>query len=70
MVKALIVAAALLLASCATTGTPPGDPRQIWCDHNSPRRHASAIIDAMPRTEMDEMNRHNALGERWCGWRP
>lgn len=68
MGKAAILIVALALAGCVTKQAPlPSDTRSIWCDHNSPRR------DAKPdtaRAELDEINKHNALGEKWCGWRP
>lgn len=70
MEKALILIAAILLAGCGHISQPVEDPRQIWCDHNSPRRHTPAVIEAMSRAELDETNAHNAKGEKWCGWRP
>lgn len=65
MGKALILA--LLLTGCSATGSPVSDPRQVWCDHNSPRRDAT---ETTPRSELDEINRHNAQGVAWCGWEP
>jgi len=56
----------LLLAGCASTASPD-NPRQIWCDHNQPRRDATATT---PRPEIDRINTHNRLGTAWCGWRP
>lgn len=68
MGKALILIAVLALAGCVTrTGPLPSDPRSIWCDHNSPRRDAKPDT---PRAELDDINKHNALGEKWCGWEP
>lgn len=64
MVKALILAA-LLLGGCVSTSIT--DPRQIWCDHSSPRRDATPET---PRAELDEINAHNAKGMLWCGWKP
>lgn len=66
MVKALILAIALL-ASCRPDMPPPSDPRAIWCATNEPRRD---YHDAMPRAEVDKLNRHNSLGVKWCGWKP
>lgn len=43
------------------------NPRAVWCKHNHPRRDATA--DTL-RTELDEINGHNAKGARWCGWKP
>ena len=65
MGKALILA--LLLAGCTTTGRPIENPRQVWCDHNQPRRDAT---ETTPRAEIDEINTHNARGALWCGWKP
>lgn len=63
MGKAALILA-LLLAGCVTP-SPVGDPRQVWCDHNSPRRDAT---ETRPRAELDEINSHNAKGVLWCGW--
>ncbi|RWN51929.1 hypothetical protein [Mesorhizobium sp.] len=59
----------LALAGCATTA-PIGNPREVWCDHNQPRRPSLAVVQAMSRPELDEMNSFNAQGAMWCGWRP
>lgn len=69
MVKALILAAALASAGCVAKrdGPLPSDPRSIWCEHNSPRRDAGAET---PRAGLNEINKHNAIGEKWCGWKP
>ncbi len=69
MGKALIIIAALALTGCVSrSGGPlPSDPRSIWCDHNSPRRDATPET---PRRVLDEINKHNALGAEWCGWKP
>ena len=66
MVKALILTI-VLLAGCNTTPAPVEDPRQVWCDHNQPRRDAT---EETPRAELDEINTHNAQGVIWCGWEP
>jgi hypothetical protein len=65
MGKALILI--LVLAGCATPRGPVENPRQVWCDHNSLRRDATAET---PRPELDEINAHNAKGALWCGWQP
>lgn len=69
MVKALMLLAAVALSGCGTkpAGLQPTNPRSIWCDHNSPRRDATPET---PRRVLDEINQHNALGEKWCGWKP
>jgi hypothetical protein len=60
-----------LIALSVTTGCSVtakiDDPRQIWCDHNQPRRDATADT---PRAELDDINSHNAKGALWCGWVP
>lgn len=61
------VAIALLLALAGCTTTPVENPREIWCDHNEPRRDATMET---PRAELDRINAHNAKGELWCGWKP
>lgn len=53
-------------AGCTTT-TRIENPREVWCDHNRPRRDAVAET---ARAELDEINGHNAKGTRWCGWEP
>lgn len=67
MVKVMILA--LVLAGCVSRQPEqrPFDPRSVWCEHNSPRRDAR--IDT-PRPELNEINKHNALGAEWCGWKP
>lgn len=67
MGKALILC--LVLAGC-TTMPSVDNPRQVWCDHNQPRRPSPAVVDAMTRPELDEVNAYNGKGARWCGWRP
>jgi hypothetical protein len=64
MVKALILS--LFLAGCAAVPRPVDNPRGVWCDHNQPRRDATADT---PRGELDEINTHNAQGVQWCGWK-
>ncbi|QAZ46158.1 hypothetical protein C1M53_27750 [Mesorhizobium sp. Pch-S] len=58
-----------LTAACSVRdkGPLPSDPRSIWCDHNSPRRDARSDT---PRSELDEINKHNFQGAKWCGWKP
>jgi xanthine/CO dehydrogenase XdhC/CoxF family maturation factor len=58
-----------VLAACATA-TPVDDPRKVWCDSNRPTRPSAAVFAVMTRPELDDMNRHNALGAQWCGWKP
>lgn len=68
MVKAALIACCLAVAGCATVpAAAPNDPRQIWCDHNLPRRDATATT---PRAELDDINAHNRKGVLWCRWRP
>lgn len=55
------------IVACTTTPPPVDNPRQVWCDHNSPRRDATPET---PRAEIDEINAHNLRGVRWCGWSP
>ncbi|RWK28666.1 hypothetical protein [Mesorhizobium sp.] len=57
----------LLLAGCATPVSPA---RQVWCDHNQPRRASAVVVAAMTRPELDEMNAYNGKGAGWCGWKP
>ena len=70
MGKALTLFAVLLLAGCSHVKAPVEDPRGIWCEHNQPRRATPAVIDAMSRPELDEMNAYNRQGVAWCGWKP
>ncbi|MET3577680.1 outer membrane biogenesis lipoprotein LolB [Mesorhizobium robiniae] len=67
MGKALIVC--LLLAGC-TTPASIGNPRQVWCDHNQPRRPSAAVVAAMTRPELNEVNAYNGKGAKWCRWKP
>lgn len=69
MGKARIVPVFLLLSACVTTA-PVGDPRKVWCDNNKPRRPSLAVVQAMTRAELDDMNSFNAKGVDWCGWKP
>ncbi|MER9270461.1 hypothetical protein [Mesorhizobium sp. M0643] len=66
MGKALMLCVAL--AGC-TTLPPVSNPRQVWCDHNEARRRSLAVLAAMSRPELDEMNSFNAQGAKWCGWK-
>jgi len=65
-IKALILSLAIL-AGCTTVPAPIDNPRQVWCDTNSPRRDATADTS---RAELDEINSHNRKGEKWCNWKP
>lgn len=65
MGKALILSLAIL-AGCTTVPAPVENPRQVWCDTNSPRRDANAET---PRSVIDEINSHNRKGSLWCGWK-
>lgn len=67
MGKALILC--LALAGCVTSA-PVDNPRQVWCDHNQPRRPSQAVFEVMTRAELDAMNIHNGKGAAWCGWKP
>ncbi len=67
--KAMILAAALMLAACATPGPAPiADPRAVWCEQNDPGRRTEAQILQMSRAEVDKLNAYNDKGELWCGW--
>lgn len=66
MGKALILAT-LFLAGCNMSRAPIDDPKQFWCDTNTPRRDAT---ETTPRWELDEINAHNRKGAAWCGWKP
>lgn len=60
----------LLLAACTAAPPAPTDPKQVWCDQNAPRRPSVAVVTAMTRAELDEINAYNARGAAWCGWTP
>lgn len=64
--RALCIFCILGVAAC-TTPARVENPRQIWCESNSPRRDATVET---PRAELDEINAHNARGSLWCDWRP
>lgn len=59
---------ALALTACTTTG-PINDPRAVWCENNSPRRPSVAVVAAMTRAELDDLNAFNRKGVAWCGWK-
>lgn len=63
-IKALILTLAIL-AGCTTVPAPVENPRQVWCDTNSPRRDATPQT---PRAVIDQINAHNAKGVLWCKW--
>lgn len=66
-----IIALCLVLAGCQTFPAPPIDnPRQVWCDHNKPRRPSKAVVKAMSRPELNDLIAFNTKGAKWCGWRP
>jgi hypothetical protein len=67
MVKSLILIAAFGIMTACTSipAYQSSDPREIWCDHNQPRRDATPVT---PRAELDRINAHNRKGARWCGW--
>ena len=66
MVKTALILC-LLLNGCTTMPAPVDDPRQVWCDQNSPRRDA---MPETPRAELDDINAHYRMGVLWCRWRP
>jgi hypothetical protein len=61
------IALAIFLSACTHVSAPLENPRQVWCDHNTPRRDAR---QDSPRKEIDEINTHNRRGALWCGWKP
>lgn len=63
MVKALTLAAVLMLAACQTSA---GD----WCDIARPIRLSQEVIDAMSDSEVAAALAHNRKGEAMCGWKP
>lgn len=65
--QVILIALIGIIAGCAAIPNYNPDPRQIWCDTNSPRRDAT---ETTPRAEIDDINAHNRKGELWCGWRP
>lgn len=58
-----------IVAGCSVTAKTD-NPRQVWCDNNKPIRPSAAVFAVMTRPELDDMNQHNALGVKWCGWKP
>lgn len=66
----MLIALASMLAGCVTAPAPVADPRQVWCDHNEPRRTTAAVRQAMTRAELEELVTFNRKGAEWCGWRP
>lgn len=66
----VIVLLVTLLAGCVTTPAPVADPKQVWCDHNEPRRTTAASRQAMTRAELEELVTFNRQGADWCGWSP
>lgn len=67
MAQILTLFALLTCAACTTTRMPVENPRQVWCDHNQPRRDAT---EQTPRAELNDINAHNFKGQQWCGWQP
>lgn len=63
MVKALTLAAMLMLAACQT---PQGD----FCDIAKPIRLSAETVDAMSDAEVAAALAHNRKGAAMCGWRP
>jgi hypothetical protein len=64
-----VIILCLALAGCTTTA-PTSNPRQTWCDLNTARRPSKAVVMAMSRSELDDLNSYNAKGANWCGWKP
>lgn len=66
MVKSFVMIALFVLSGCVSTRqSVMTDPRQVWCDQNTPRRDATIET---PRSVLDEINAHNRKGVLWCGW--
>lgn len=77
MVARLTVAAlaAALAAGCVAVQVgpkeePPAPVVGDWCDLNEPRHPSRAVVAAMTRAELDELNAHNRYGAEHCGWTP
>ena len=62
MVKALTLAAMLMLAACQT-------PQGTFCDIAKPIRLSNETIDAMSDDEVATALAHNRKGAAMCGWR-
>ena len=63
MVKALMLAGALALAGCTTTGGS-------FCDIAKPIRVTEQTIAAMTDAEVEAALTHNEQGRALCGWQP
>lgn len=62
MVKALTLAAMLMLAACQT-------PQGTFCDIAKPIRLSNETINAMSDAEVAAALAHNRKGAAMCGWR-
>jgi hypothetical protein len=63
MVKAVALAALLVLSACQT-------PSAGFCAIAKPMRPTAAEIDAMSDQSVTAMLSHNLKGQKLCGWRP
>lgn len=61
--KPLVLAALLLLASCATQ-----KPTGSYCDIARPLRLSERTIDVMTDAEVRDVLAHNKKGAALCGW--
>lgn len=68
MVAALLVSAMLVGCQSADAPRPVEDPRQVWCDSNSPRSFSDDQIDAMSEAQARRELEYQRQGESWCGW--
>ena len=63
MVRALMLAGALALAGCTTSGGS-------FCDIAKPIRVTEQTIAAMTDAEVEAALTHNEQGRALCGWQP
>jgi len=61
--KTLILAACLALGGCVTA-------RGDFCQISSPIRLSNQIVEQMSDSEVNDVLRHNRLGQELCGWSP
>lgn len=64
----LALLALLLLAGCGST-TPP-TVSDSFCVTAAPLRFSSPAIQAMDRSDLNQVNSHNGTGAKLCGWKP
>lgn len=66
----IIATLAAMLTGCAAFGGPPIQGQLTYCDGAKPIRPAKGETANLSDKLVGQINQHNSLGAKACGWKP